>query len=99
MMKKVGIALLCAALGTTLYARDDISTSNLFVGLELESTKVDASTELLLTDDAFNVLDSVKYGDTLDSTIEYVFVWVQRNRIGEQPFFIHITMMIKMVQR
>ena len=35
MMKKLGTALLCVALGTTLYARDDISQSRGFVGLEL----------------------------------------------------------------
>ena len=41
MIKKLGIALLCTALGTTLYAREDISTSKLFIGLELDGTKTD----------------------------------------------------------
>jgi len=71
MVKKIGIVLLCATLGMTLQARDDISTSKLFVGLELSSTKVDATTELLLTDEFYNVLDSAKFGETLDSAIEY----------------------------
>ena len=36
MVKKIGMALLCtAALGTTLSARDDISTSKPFIGLEI----------------------------------------------------------------
>jgi len=35
MVKKVGIALLCTALGTSLYARDDISESKPFIGLEI----------------------------------------------------------------
>jgi len=46
MVKKLGMAFLCAALGTTLYAREDISTSKLFIGLELESTNVDSSTDV-----------------------------------------------------
>ena len=47
MVKKITIALLCTALGTSLYARDDISQSSLFVGLELESTKTDANIDLV----------------------------------------------------
>ena len=35
MMKKVAVALLCTALGTTLYAREDISESQPFIGLEI----------------------------------------------------------------
>jgi len=35
MVKKIAVALLCATLGSTLYARDDISQSSGFVGLEL----------------------------------------------------------------
>ena len=35
MVKKLAIALLCATLGTTLYARDDISQSKPFIGLEI----------------------------------------------------------------
>jgi len=35
MVKKIGIALLCTALGTSLYARDDISESKPFIGLEI----------------------------------------------------------------
>ena len=72
MMKKVGIALLCVALGSTLYARDDISTSKLFIGLELGSTKVDSSAELAVVDRFDNVVESFnKITATGDSTIEY----------------------------
>jgi len=35
MMKKMAIALLCTVLGTTLYAREDISVSKPFIGLEI----------------------------------------------------------------
>jgi len=35
MVKKIAVALLCASLGSTLYARDDISKSQPFVGLEI----------------------------------------------------------------
>ncbi len=35
MVKKIGIALLCASLGSTLYAGDNISESRPFIGLEL----------------------------------------------------------------
>ena len=72
MVKKLGIALLCTALGTTLYARDDISTSKLFVGLELDSTKVDTSSELFLTDDIYGGSVALeKYSATGNSVIEY----------------------------
>ncbi len=67
MVKKLGMALLCAALGTTLYAREDISTSKLFVGLELDSTKADSSTELFVD----NTLVSPKFTNTSGSEFEY----------------------------
>ncbi len=35
MVKKIGMALLCVSLGSTLYARDDISESRPFIGLEI----------------------------------------------------------------
>ena len=35
MVKKIAVALLCATLGSTLYARDDISKSQPFVGVEI----------------------------------------------------------------
>lgn len=35
MVKKIGIALLCTVLGTSLYGRDDISESKPFIGLEI----------------------------------------------------------------
>ena len=48
MMKKMAIALLCAALGSSLYARDGISESRTFIGLELGYVEVqgDTRTEL-----------------------------------------------------
>jgi len=53
MMKKMAIALLCTVLGTTLYARDDISKSKTFIGLELGYVEVqgDTSNELNYTGD------------------------------------------------
>jgi opacity protein-like surface antigen len=67
MIRKLGAALLCMALGTTLYARDDITTSKLFVGLELEGTKVDSTVELF----DGNIVYFPKLKDTSDSVIEY----------------------------
>jgi len=69
MVKKLGMVLLCAALGTTLYARDDISKSNLFVGLELESTKADATTEFF----DVNIPLYPKLESSSSSVIEYGF--------------------------
>jgi len=40
MMKKMAITLLCTALGTTLYAREDISASRTFIGLEVGYSEV-----------------------------------------------------------
>ena len=72
MVKKIGLALLCAALGTTLQAREDISTSKLFLGLEIGSTKIDSSAELLVTDEFFNEITSLqKVKATGDSAAEY----------------------------
>ena len=51
MVKKLAIALLCAALGSTVYARDDISKSNTFVGLELGYAEVQG--EVWLGDDFY----------------------------------------------
>ena len=48
MMKKVAVALLCTALGSTLYARGDISRSQPFIGLEIGYATMQA--------DAFKVL-------------------------------------------
>ena len=39
MVKKIGMALLCVALGTTVYARD-ISESQKFIGVEVSITEV-----------------------------------------------------------
>jgi len=67
MVKKLGIALLCAALGSTLHARDDISKSELFIGLELGSTKAESSTELFTNNAAWYP----KLESKSDSVIEY----------------------------
>ncbi len=58
MVKKLGIALLCAALGSTLYAREDISTSKLFIGLELEGTNIDSPTKVFSGNDLKYPIDS-----------------------------------------
>lgn len=44
MIKKIAVALLCAALGSSLYARDDISQSRTFIGLELGYSEVQGDT-------------------------------------------------------
>ena len=44
MMKKMAIALLCVALGSSLYARDGISESRTFIGLELGYVEVQGDT-------------------------------------------------------
>ncbi len=44
MVKKIAVALLCVALGTSLYARDDISQSKTFIGLELGYSEVQGDT-------------------------------------------------------
>ena len=72
MVKKIGIALLCAAFGTSLQARDDISISKLFVGLELSSTKVDSSAELFVVNSFGDEVATLnKVTAVGDSTIEY----------------------------
>ena len=47
MVKKIAVALLCAALGTTLYAGDSVSESRTFIGLELGYVEVQGDTNLL----------------------------------------------------
>jgi len=72
MVKKIAVALLCATLGTSLQAREDISTSKLFIGVEIDSTKVDGTRELIVTDNYFNEVDSLyKASATGSSVIEY----------------------------
>ena len=44
MVKKIAVALLCTALGSSLYARDDISQSRTFIGLELGYVEVQGDT-------------------------------------------------------
>jgi len=61
MVKKLAVALLCTALGTTLYARDDISESKPFIGLEIGYATVQG--------DVWNVLNIVH--DYEGSDIEY----------------------------
>ena len=70
MVKKIAIVLLCTALGTSLYAREDISKSDIFIGLEIGSTKIDSSTKVFLTDDEDDIIgDPAKYDG--GSEIEY----------------------------
>jgi len=61
MIKKIATGLLCVALGSTLYARD-IEESDLFIGLELDATKVDSSV---------NALGVVFPAPTSDTVMEY----------------------------
>ena len=70
MVKKIAIVLLCIALGTSLYAREDISKGDIFIGLEIGSTKIDSSTKVFLTDDEDDIIgDPAKYDG--GSEIEY----------------------------
>jgi len=64
MVKKIAVALLCTALGTSLYARDDISESKLFLGLELDGTKTN-------TDIDFVGAPSLGVDTSNKTTIEY----------------------------
>ena len=50
MMKKVAVALLCLVIGNTLQARDDISTSRTFIGLEVGYAEVQGDIGYLLDD-------------------------------------------------
>jgi hypothetical protein len=63
MMKKVAVALLCTALGNTLYARDDISTSSPFLGLEIGYATIKA--------DAYNYFSPNIYPGYESSDIEF----------------------------
>jgi len=44
MVKKIVVALLCAALGSSLYARGDMSESRTFIGLEVGYSEVQGDT-------------------------------------------------------
>lgn len=70
MVKKIAVAVLCTALGSTLYARDDMSASQPFIGLEIGYATIKA--------DAFNYFSPFAYPDYKSSDIEYGF------RIGAQ---------------
>ena len=50
MVKKMAIAFLCVALGSTLYARDDITESNTFVGLEVGYAEVQGDVGHMIDD-------------------------------------------------
>ena len=50
MIRKIGIALLCIGLGTSLYARDDISESTTFIGLEVGYVEVQGDVGYLIDD-------------------------------------------------
>lgn len=49
MVKKIAVACLCVALGSSLSAREE-TYSKTFIGLELEGTKIDSSTQVYLND-------------------------------------------------
>ena len=65
MVKKIVIAGICMALGSSLYA-SDMSESKVFIGLELESTKLDMSTKIDL-----NNVYLGEFDETSDSLTEY----------------------------
>ena len=50
MLKKFMVTLLCVTLGSTLYARDDISKSTAFVGLEVGYAEVQGEVGYILDD-------------------------------------------------
>ena len=64
MVRKLGMVLLCTVLGTTLYARDAISESKLFLGLELDGTKTN-------TDVNFVGASNLGVDTSNKTTIEY----------------------------
>ncbi len=70
MVKKIAITLLCIVLGSSLYARDDISQSKPFIGLEIGYATLNA--------DASNYFSPFVYPGYESSDIEYGF------RIGAQ---------------
>ena len=63
MVKKIAVAVLCTALGSTLYARDDISQSQPFLGLEIGYATIQA--------DAFNYFSPFVYPGYETSDVEY----------------------------
>lgn len=65
MVKKIAIAALCMTLGSSLYAKD-MTTGNVFIGLELESTKLDMSTKIDVNNFYLGQFD-----ETSDSMTEY----------------------------
>ncbi len=65
MVKKIATACLCMALGSSLYAKN-MSEDNVFIGLELESTKLDTSIKLDVNDFYLGQFD-----ETSDSMTEY----------------------------
>ena len=65
MVKKIAIAALCMTLGSSLYA-ENMTTGNVFIGLELESTKLDMSTKIDVNNFYLGQFD-----ETSDSMTEY----------------------------
>ncbi len=74
MMKKVAVALLCTALGSTLYARDDITRSKPFLGLEIGYSEVQGGVFLdplnPLSYDALYSSSDISYGVRLGAQNE-----------------------------
>ncbi len=63
MVKKIAVAVLCTALGSTLYARDNISQSQPFLGLEIGYATIQA--------DAFNYFSPFVYPAYESSDVEF----------------------------
>ena len=61
MVKKVAIAFLCVVLGSTLYARDDISKSDTFIGLEVGYAEVQG--DIGYTHNGIEIIESNFVGD------------------------------------
>ena len=77
MVKKIAVALLCVALGSTLYARDDISISNTFVGLEIGYAEVQGNVGTI---DGF-VLNDIRQNFVGDYDIEFgIRIGAQRDQ-------------------
>ena len=62
MLKKIAIALLCVGLGSTLYARDEISVGKGFVGLEVGYGMVQGDTWYELGHEGDNIEYGVRLG-------------------------------------
>ena len=62
MVKKIAMTLLCTALGTSLYARDDISEAKPFIGLEIGYATVQGDVWDVLTMEPDYEGSDIEYG-------------------------------------